>query len=289
MIDVLLYGLINGVILALTASGFSLCYSVSRLPNFAHGALYILAGLTAWSVLRPLGLPYPVAFLAAIGVTAVLGLGIYRLLMIRVRGLEASEIILTFALSLGIIEGLRYLGFIGPQFVLPVLAAGSTEILGVPVDLHRLLLLPLGLGVAGTLWIFIHQTRMGLALRAIAQDEQAAMMLGIDADRVAALSLSMGSALAALVALLVLPLGAITVETGYNVLVFALAVSILGGLGSLAGTAVAGLVLGYAQIAVAKYLGPAYTVVVAFAFIVVILVVRPSGLFGRQKELEERV
>lgn len=289
MIDVLLYGLINGVILALTASGFSLCYSVSRLPNFAHGALYILAGLTAWSVLIPFGLPYPIAFLAAIGMTALIGLGVYRLLVVRVRGLEASEIIVTFALSLGIIELLRYLGFVGPRFVLPVLLAGSTEVLGVPVDLHRLLLLPLGLGIGGILWILIHRTRMGLALRAIAQDEQAAMMLGIDADRTAAVSLSIGSALAALAALLVLPLGAITVETGYNVLVLALAVSILGGLGSLGGTVVAGLVLGYTQTAVAKYVGSGYTIVVAFAFIVVILLVRPSGLFGRQKELEERV
>ena len=143
----------------------------------------------------------------------------------------------------------------------------GVEIVGVSVDVHRLLLVPIGATIAVVLWVFIHRTRMGLALRAIAQDEQAAMMLGIDADRAAALSMSLGSALAALAALLVLPLGAITVETGYNVLVFALAVSILGGLGSLGGTAAAGLLLGYAQIAVAKYLGPAYTVVVAFAFL----------------------
>jgi branched-chain amino acid transport system permease protein len=290
MLDILIYGTIAGVAMALQAAGFSLCYSVSRLPNFAHGALYILAGLSAWTALRQFGLPYPIAVALGVAATSLLGFAIYRLLVIRVRGIEASEIILTFALSIVVLEGLREYGFKGgASYVLPALARGSIGIFGVPVDLHSLLMLPIAAAVAAGLWIFVHRTRSGLALRAIAQDEQAAQMLGIDADRAAAMSLSVGSALAALAAVIVLPRGTITVEAAYSVLVVALAVSILGGLGSVWGTMIAALILGLTQRAVVTYVGNQFENVVAFAFIVVVLVARPSGLFGRQKELEERV
>ena len=289
MLDVLIYGLVNGAILALIASGFSLCYSVSRLPNFAHGALYILAGLTAWTILRPLNLSYPVAFICALVLTALLGLAIYEFLVIRIRGMEASEIIITFALAMAITELLRYFGYLGPRFTLPALASGRTEVLGVPVDYHRLTIIGVGVLLLVFIWLFTHNTKVGLALRAIAQDDQAAMMLGIDSDLTAALGLSFGSALAALAALTVLPIGAITVEMGYAALIFAIAVAIVGGLGSIMGSMAAALVLGYAMTAASKFIGTQYQMVVALAFIVLTLIIRPSGLLGKQKELEERV
>lgn len=289
MMDVLVYGLINGVILALIASGFSLCYSVSRLANFAHGALYILAGLAAWTILQPLHLSYPLAFLGSLVLTALIGLAVYEFMVIRIRGMEASEIILTFALSLVIMELLRYLGFVGPRFTLPAFAAGRIDVLGVPVDCHRIAIIAVGAALFASLWLFTHHTKAGLALRAIAQDDQVAMMLGIDSDLTAALGLSLGSALAALAALTVLPLGAITVESGYGALIHAIAVAIIGGLGSVTGSFLAAMVLGYAIVLASKLIGPQYQMVVSLAAIVVILIIRPSGLLGKQKELEERV
>ena len=139
------------------------------------------------------------------------------------------------------------------------------------------------------LWLFTHYTRVGLSLRAIAQDERAALMLGIDSDLTAVIALALGSALAGLAAVTILPLGNITVKTGYDVLIFALAVCVVGGLGSWAGSILAAFVIGFAQILTVAFVKPHFQMVVALAAIIIVLIARPSGLFGRQKELEERV
>ena len=139
------------------------------------------------------------------------------------------------------------------------------------------------------LWLFTHYTKVGLALRAIAQDERAAMMLGIDSDLIAVIALALGSALAGVAAVAILPLGNITVETGYNVLIYAIAVCIIGGLGSWSGAVMAAFLLGFAQTLTVAYIAPQFQMVVIFLAIILTLILKPSGLFGRQKELEERV
>jgi branched-chain amino acid transport system permease protein len=139
------------------------------------------------------------------------------------------------------------------------------------------------------LWLFTHHTRIGLAFRACAQDEQAAMMLGIDSDLMATLSLALGAGLVGLAAIVVLPLGFIATESGSNILVSSIAVCILGGLESPAGVIAASLLIGYAQIFSVTYLGPHYQMIVALLAILITLILKPSGLFGKQKELEERV
>jgi branched-chain amino acid transport system permease protein len=146
-----------------------------------------------------------------------------------------------------------------------------------------------GILLVFVLWVFTHYTKVGLGLRAIAQDEPAGLMLGIDCDLAATLALAIGSALVGIAAVVIIPLGTITVETGYEVLIFALAVCIVGGLGSWLGAVIASFVLGYAQILTVRYLAPHYQMVVAMIAIILILILRPSGLFGTQKELEERV
>jgi len=139
------------------------------------------------------------------------------------------------------------------------------------------------------LWLFTHHTRIGLALRGMAQDERAALMLGIDSDFMALVAMAFGSALAALSAILLLPLGNIVVEAGYNILILAISVCIVGGLGSWMGAVLAAFLIGFAQILTVVYWGAHYQMVVALLAIILTLIVRPSGLFGRQKELEERV
>jgi len=209
--------------------------------------------------------------------------------MVRVRGMEASEIIGSFAVGLAIIEFLRWTGFVGHGFAIPVFCKGTIFIGWVPVDLQRVIIVGAGLLIVVLLWLFTHHTRIGLALRAMAQDEQAAMMLGVDSDRMATLSLALGSALAGLSAVLVTPLGNLTVEAGYNVLIFAVAVCILGGLGSWPGAIVAAFILGYGQMLTDRFIASQYQSVLAMAAIVITLILKPSGIFGKQKELEERV
>lgn len=286
---VLIYGLVNSAVLALIAVGFTLVYGISRIANFAHGAIYVLTGFMTWIFLRKLGLNYPVAILLALILAAVVGALIYRLLLVRVRGLEASEIIASFAVGLVIMESLRWKGFIGHGFAIPVFVKGMVEISWVPVDLQRIIIIALGLVVVIFLWLFTHHTRLGLALRAVAQDEQAAMMLGMDSDLMATISLSMGAAFAGLAAVAVIPLGNLNIEAGYNVLINAVAVCIVGGLGSWPGAVIAAFILGYVQILTEFFIASHYQAVVGMAAIILTLILRPSGLFGKQKELEERV
>jgi branched-chain amino acid transport system permease protein len=293
--DILIYGTVNSVKFALIAVGFTLVYGVSRLPNFAHGALYILVGFLTWSFINDLKLNYLLAIILSLIISAFLGAVIYRLVLIRLRGMATSEIIASFAVSLIILEGLRmqgiggFKGFIGPFYVLPPFVEGKMAISGVLVDFQRLIIIGGGLAVVLLLWIFTHHTKIGLSLRAIAQDERAALMLGIDSDRAAIIALSIGSALAGLAAVIILPLGNVTAETGYKVLIYALAVCIIGGLGSWAGAVLASFVLGFAMIVSTTLFGALWENVVLVGAIILILILRPSGLLGKQKELEERV
>jgi branched-chain amino acid transport system permease protein len=287
--DILIYGTINSIALALMALGFALVYGISRVPNFAHGALYVITGFITWSLSRTLGFNYLLSIVLAIVAIGVVGALIYQFILIRVRGMAISEIIASYAIGLAILEGLRWGGFKGTTYTLPVFIEGSINIWDVPVDLHRVLVVGIGAAVVALLWLFTHYTRVGLALRGMAQDERAALMLGIDSDIMALVAMASGAMLAGLAGVVLLPLGNIVVEKGYDVLIQAIAVCIVGGLGSWMGAVLAAFLIGFAQILTTVYLGPHFQMVVALLAIILTLILRPSGLFGQQKELEERV
>ncbi len=285
----LVYGFANSIILALVALGFNLTFGISGVANFAYGALYILAGFAAWVLFNSAGLPYILAVLFSVLLTALAGALMYRFVILRIKGMVLSEVIATFGIGLAILELLKYLGFIGYEYNLPVFMDFSIDIGQVTIDMQRICIVIIGIGLTGFLWFFTHHTRTGLRFRAIAQDERTALSLGINADRVAALSVSFGAAYAAIAAIVILPLGTITVEHGYDVLINALAVCIVGGLGSTGGVIFASFLIGYAETFTAAYIGSHWVMLVPLAAILAILVIKPSGIFGQQKELEERI
>ncbi len=285
----LIYGLVNSVILALVALGFNLTFGISGVANFAYGAFYVTAGFLTWSGLNQLGLPFGVAAALAVLITALMGALMYRYLLLRLRGLVVSEVIATFGVGLALLELFRYLGFIGFEYTLPVMIDASVDIAGVVVDAQRILIVVVGASLAALLWVFTRHTRTGRAFRAIAQDEHTALTLGINTDRVATISVAFGAGYGAIAAVVILPLGTISVGEGYNVLVNALAVCIVGGLGSTVGVIVASLLIGYAQMITATYVDTHWMMIVSLVAILIILLIKPSGLFGQQKELEERI
>lgn len=293
--EILIYGTVNSVIFALIALGFTLVYGVSRVPNFAHGSIYVLVGFLTWSFVNDLHMNYAFAVLVSLLIASIVGLLIYRIVLIRLRGMATSEIIASFAVSLIILEGLRmqgiagFKGFIGPFYVLKPFVDGKVELFGVFVDYQRLIIIAAGGALVIALSLFTHHTKIGLSLRAIAQDERAAMMLGVNSDRMAMIAMSIGSALAGLAAVTILPLGNITAEVGYRVLIYALAVCIIGGLGSWGGAILASFVIGFAMKISTALFGALWESVVLVGTIILILLFRPSGLLGKQKELEERV
>ena len=287
--NTLVYGFVNSVILMLVALGFNLTFGISGVANFAYGALYILSALLCWVFYNSLGLPFIFAIILAVALTAIAGALMYRFILLRIRGMALSEVIATFGIGLAILELLKYLGFIGFQYSLPVFLDDSIELGQVIVDMQRVFIVIIGVAMAAFLWFFTHHTRTGLRFRGIAQDERTALSLGINADRVAMLSVSFGAAYAAIAAIVILPLGTINVEQGYSVLINALAVCIVGGLGSTGGVVMASFLIGYAQTITVTYLESHWVMLVPLIEILIILTIKPSGLFGLQKELEERI
>ena len=283
------YAVINSVILALMAIGFNLTFGISGVANFAYGALYIFSAYTTWMGLNLVGLPYPVAAALSVLLTMLVGAAMYRFVLLRVRGQALSEVIATFGIGLAILEIFRYLGFVGFEYTLPVFIDDSIIIAGVYIDMQRLLIVIIGTAVIFFLWWFTHHTRLGLAFRGIAQDERTALTLGIDSDRIALLSVAMGAGLAAFAATVIIPLGSIAPAEGYDVLIKALAVCIIGGLGSTGGVLTASFLIGFAERFTDTYVSSHWTMIVSLAAILVVLAVKPSGLFGQQKELEERI
>jgi branched-chain amino acid transport system permease protein len=289
LIHTIIYGFVNSVILVLVALGFNLTFGISGVANFAYGALYIMGALLCWVFLNSIGLPYIIAIILAVALTAVAGALMYRFVLLRIRGMVLSEVIATFGIGLALLELFKYIGFIGFEYSLPVLSDASIEFGAVIIDLQRVFIVIIGVTMASFIWFFTHHTRTGLRFRGIAQEERTALSLGINTDRVAMLSVSFGGAYAAIAAIFILPLGTINVEQGYSVLINALAVCIVGGLGSTGGLVFASFLIGYGQTFTVTYLESHWVMLVPLIAILVILVIRPSGIFGKHKELEERI
>jgi branched-chain amino acid transport system permease protein len=288
-LSTLVYGFISSSILALLAMGFNLTFGISGVANFAYGAIYIFSGFLTWICLNSLGLPYLLSVFITLLCSIAAGILMYYLIIVRIKGMALSEVMATFGLGLAVMELFRYFNFVGFRYTLPVFIDGSIGFGEVYVDYQRVIIALIAVGLTLFIYLFTHHTRIGLAFRAIAQDERTALTFGIDSDFIGALSMAFGCALAAVAAIVILPLGTIAVEGGYEVLINALAVCIVGGLGSTVGILVASVLIGYAQTITAFYLEPHWMMLVSLIAIAAVLVIKPSGLFSHQKELEERI
>jgi branched-chain amino acid transport system permease protein len=286
---ILVYGVVASVIFALTAIGFSLTFGISRVANFAMGGLYLFAAYFPWLLMKNFDLPYGFVAILSILVTACLGALIYWGVLLRVRGIMLAEVISTFAIGIAMLELIRAVGLVGFGAKLQPWVDGSIPVGDLVIDYQRIFIIVIGVLMVVGLWVFTRHTKMGLSFRAIAQNERTALALGMESDWVAMWSMVVGSALIAIGSVTIFPLEQIQVDKGYDVLVLALTVGIVGGIESTAGIVLASFILGFLQVIVGRYVGTSWVMVVNLAAIIVVLAVRPSGLLGRLKELEERV
>jgi branched-chain amino acid transport system permease protein len=139
------------------------------------------------------------------------------------------------------------------------------------------------------LWLFIKKTKYGIAMRAVAQDEDAAMLMGINPEFMSMLAMMVSAILAGFAGIIIAPTQTVALENAWYALLNGIAIVILGGLGSLWGSLVAAFIIGYAEVAVATFLSSHLKTVIALIAILVVLVIKPSGIFGKHRELEERV
>lgn len=286
---VIIYGLVASVTLALTAIGFSLTFGISRVANFAMGGLYLFAAYLPWLLIKNFDLPYALVAIVSIFVTAFLGALIYWGVVMRVRGIMLAEVISTFAIGIALLELIRAVGLVGFGAKLQPWLDGVIPVGNMFIDYQRLFVVLVGVLLVIGLWLFTRKSKMGLSFRAIAQNERTALALGMESDRIAMWSVVVGSALIAIASLTIFPLEQLQVDKGYDVLVLALTVAIVGGMESTAGIVLASFILGFIQVTVGRYIGTSWVMVVNLAAIILVLAIRPSGLLGHLKELEERV
>jgi branched-chain amino acid transport system permease protein len=299
VVELIVYGIILGSIIALGAIGLTLVYGILRFANFAHGDLmavgaYVVLFVVSWAVptlglsgepWSPLSFGWPmlVGLLVAMPVTGLVAIGIDRALFRPMRLRRASPVILAMAsLAMALIlRSLIYIGW-GPDFVFysQALRPAWRFPLGVRIRPDQLFILALAALLVGLLYLFLQKTRMGKAMRATADNPQLALVTGIDTDRVVRWTWMLGAGLAAAAGVLYGIDAQLRPDMGWNFLLPLFAAVILGGIGSPIGALAGGLILGITQQVSTAYLLPTYKPAVAFVLMIVILLVRPRGIFG---------
>jgi branched-chain amino acid transport system permease protein len=286
IVDLLLAGTILGGMYALIAMGLTLQYGVARILNLSYGEFLVAAAFgaywlfTAWSVnpLVGLVLALPAAFAANWLIYRVLLVPLVRRAKNR-DALEADSILATFGL-LFVVQGIVLVMFGGQYYSYSYLSIPVT-IVGSTVAINRLVALMFAAAIGLALYLALTRTRAGTALRAVAADPVAAGLVAIDVRAATALAFALGGALVAAGGVLVSMFLTFNAAMGVTFTMKALIVVIMGGLGNLLGALTAGLLLGLAETVVARLVDPGLTLAVNFALFLAVLLVRPSGLFGR--------
>lgn len=274
-------GLALGAVYVLLALGLSLIFGMLGVVNFAHGALFAL-GAYVGVFLLGLGWNFWAALVAVPMAVGAVGLLVERFLVRRLYGRPVDDpLLLTFGLAYIVVEAIRILFGKQPEPVeTPELLAGAVDIGVGFFPLYRVFLIGVAAAVVLGLWLLLERTRWGLILRAGARDPTILRVLGVDVGRVWLLVFGLGTGLAGLAGWLAAPLQGAAPEMGVPVLAEAFVVTVVGGMGSLLGAVVAGLLVGVTY-SMTALLAPEMAKVSIFALMAAVLLLRPQGLFGR--------
>lgn len=278
LIQHLVNGLMAGGLYALVAVGLSLIYGVLRIINFAHGELFAVGAYSGFFLWRVLGVPLPLAFAGAMMGTALVGVVAERLVFRPLRSTDPlNSMISAIGLSFLLQNVLLQVGGAEPRRLDPFMS--GVLLLGpIALPLQYLFILGLAGALIAGIHLYLGWAWNGLALRASAQDLGAAALMGVSVDRLAVVAFSAASALAAAAGVLVGSVFLLQPTMGVLMGAKAFVVVILGGVGNMPGTILGGLLLGLTESLAVAYVSTAVRDVVAFAVLVVALLVRPQGL-----------
>ncbi len=279
-INILAVGVLLGGIYALVSVGLNLIFGVIRVVNFAQGEFVMLGTYGAFAAYNFLGLDPYLAVAVVVPALFVLGAVVQRLILTPLQAESSMQIFATFGLLL--LQNVVLAVTRGTSYSVQTPVAQLSVAIGpVQIGLARLIVLAAATLVALALGAFLQRPMLGKAIRAVAQDHRAATLMGIDVQWVYMVSFGIGAALAGLAGCLLSPLYTMSPQIGTNFILPAFAVVVLGGLGSVLGAYVGGFVVGLTEALAGYYLDPALKHAVLFAVFIVVLVVRPSGLFGQ--------
>jgi branched-chain amino acid transport system permease protein len=281
----LLHGLVFGAALGLLALGLTVVFGLLGVMNFAHGELFMM-GAYAGIVVIGLTQSFWVAVLAAPLMVGVLA-AITEVTTIRpiYRREPLYGLILTFGLALVFREGIRQI-FGGDMRRILAPLPGSTPLLGMTYPNYRLFLLAIASVLLLAIWLFFTKTRAGILVRAAVQDAEMLDGLGVNVRRLFTWTFAGAAALASLAGLLLAPVYTVYPQMGVEMILLAFIVVILGGMGSMGGSVVAAFIIGIAQSIFTLWMNPQRVAIAIFGIMIVVLIARPRGLFGREGVLE---
>ena len=286
---ILINGLVRGGIYALLAIGFSLIFGVARMINMAFTSFYMLGAYGLYTFASLLGLHPLLAMVISLVLTTLVGLATYKIFIDRVREHHVTVMLITMAVAI-MYQELMLLAFKGHYLAAPTFVSGYITVLGVKVSNQHLLILGVVLVVLVAVWALLSKTRLGIAIRAVAQDSEIANLMGINVSRILLATMAIASALAAIAGVVVAPTLVLEPYMWTHPLVMIMAIVVLGGLGSVKGSFIGAFIIGFVEVAVVFLLpsGSFLKGAIALIVMVVILLVRPEGLFGVAFE-EERL
>jgi branched-chain amino acid transport system permease protein len=286
LVAALLSGLVLGGTYALVAMGLTLQYSIARIMNLAYGEIVIAAAFLAYVMFSEFGINPVAGLLIAVPAGFLLGYGIYTVMMSPLvaraadkASLEIDSILATFGL-LFVIQGVMLVIF-GANFTSYSYLNDPISVFGTVLAANRVLALVMAVVIGGGLYLLLTRTLWGTALRAVAVNPASASLVGIDVNRAARLAFALGGALAAAGGVAISMYQTFTATTGVVFTMKALIVVIMGGVGNLLGALTAGLILGLSETFVATYVDPGLTIAATYTIFLLVLLCRPSGLFGR--------
>jgi branched-chain amino acid transport system permease protein len=281
VLQILIYGAVISSIYALLAVGFTLVFGVARILNLAHGSFYALGAYGVYTLTANLHLPLWLAAVVSVLCVGVLGMLIERILVRPLRRSMLAVLLITLAVAL-MVEQILLLTFGSEARNVPSLVDATYQLFGVDISGQRLLALGGGVVVLAGLWAFLQFTRLGTAILAVSQDAEAAQYMGIPSDRMYSIVMGVSAAIAAIAGVLVAPFQSVIPSMGLLPLVKAFAIVIVGGLGSIAGSILGALLLGYSETIIAFEISIEWSQIVSVAAVLIALVLRPAGFFGKR-------
>ncbi len=279
LIQAIVNGVMLGMVYVLVALGLTLVFSIMEVINFAHGEFYMLGGFTAYYLSAQLGLNYFLTIAAAVLLIGALGWVIEKLIFRPFR----KDLLGAFIVSLGllwVLQSVAMLAFGSLEKSVPSPFPGVFRILGIYFSLERLVVTVTAIVLVAALYLFIQFSKEGRAMRAVAQDGDAAALQGINVARISSLAFAVGAALAATAGVLIAPLFFVSPFIGGLPIVKAFIIIILGGMGSIPGALLGGLILGLAEGVGSIFLSIPAVNLLGFVIVMGVLLVRPRGLLG---------
>jgi len=266
------------MIMALIALGLNMIFGLLHIINMAHGVLYMLGAVVAWYFIDLTG-NFWIALILAPVVVGAIGMAIERGLLRTIEDQPIITIICTFGIMLAV-QHLVFMTFGGTPRRINIPIEGRFQLFELQYPLMRVVIAAISIGVMIALWFFLNKTKYGLWMRAVVQDREMAVALGIPVNQVYMWTFALGSALAAFSGVLAAPIVYVDFMMGREILIMAFIIVIVGGMGNLEGSVLAAMIISLIQGVGSLFVPPAMATVFSLAFMIIVLLFRPQGLFG---------